>query len=234
MITDENEITGQVPYQEVIGSLLYLANATRPDLSFSTSDMSRFNVKHAEAHWTGVKRILRYIKGTADYKLRFHRSGENQMLHAFCDADWGSETDGRKSRTGYVLMMSGAAISWSSKMQPIVALSSTEAEYISLSAVTREIIWTTQLAGEIGEKQEPVTIYCENNSAIQLGELEAYRPRTKHIDIRYHHIRQQIQQGVIRLEHISTNLQTADALTKAVTGDKTKFCSTGMGLSETE
>lgn len=232
MINDENSIVGKVPYQEVVGSLLYLANATRPDLAFATSDMSRFNSNHAEEHWIGVKRILRYLKGTSMMKLRFSRE-KKSSLHAFCDADWGSELDDRKSRTGYVLLMSGGAVSWSSKKQSIVALSSTEAEYISLSSTVREILWTVQLAEEIGcTAVKPVEIYCDNQSAIELASVVAYRPRTKHIDIRHHHIRDQLKEGIIRLTHVTTDKQVADSLTKAVTGEKTAFCAHGMGLTE--
>lgn len=231
-ITGDNDIAGRVPYQEVIGSLLYLANATRPDLAYSTSDMSRFNAKHSEEHWIAVKRILRYLRGTPFLKLRFDR-GDDSSFHAYCDADWGSEIDDRKSRTGYVLKMSGGAISWHSKKQEIVALSSTEAEYIALSSVAREILWTIQLANEMGiEIKKPIRVYCDNRSAIDLSAVEAYRPRTKHIDIRHHHIREQVKKGTMEFVHVSTEKQTADSLTKAVTGDKTKFCSHGMGLAD--
>lgn len=132
MIDDEKSITGTVPYQQLVGSLLYISNGTRPDIAYSVSEVSRFNADHAESHWTAAKRILRYLRGTVDKKLRYVKGAT--PLHAFCDADWGSESENRKSRTGYVVMLAGAAISWHSKQQQIVALSSTEAEYIALSS----------------------------------------------------------------------------------------------------
>lgn len=232
-LNQQTSLVGKVPYQEVVGSLLYLANSTRPDISYATSNVSRFNADHTEEHWTAVKRILRYLKHTSHLKLRFERNNINDALHAYCDADWGSGVDDRKSRTGYVLKLSGAAVSWMSKRQSIVALSSTEAEYIALSSTVREIIWTIQLAKEIGESSlEPITIFCDNQSAIQLASSDGYRQRTKHVDIRHHHIRDQIKNGIIKLEHVSTEMQTADSLTKAVTGEKTAFCAREMGLTK--
>lgn len=228
MINEANSITGTVPYQQLVGSLLYIANATRPDIAHAISEVSRFNGDHAEPHWVATKRILRYLRGTVNLKLRYGRNGP---LVAYCDADWGSECDDRKSRTGFVVMMAGAAISWNSKKQSIVALSSTEAEYIALSSTVREAIWFIQLQTEIGcETKTAFTIYCDNMSAIKLGTSEAYRPRTKHIDIRLHHIRDQVESGTIEVKHVKTDMQIADSLTKAVTGEKTTFCTSGMGL----
>lgn len=229
MINEENSITGTVPYQQLVGSLLYIANGTRPDISYSVSEVSRFNADHAEEHWLATKRILRYLRGTVEKKLRYERGAA--PLHAFCDADWGSESENRKSRTGYVVKMAGAAIAWHSKQQQIVALSSTEAEYIALSSTVREALWTLQMKNEICQKPSgPLTIYCDNQSAIKLASSEAYRPRTKHIDIRLHHVRDQLTAGIIEIQYISTEKQVADSLTKAVTGEKTATCADGMGL----
>lgn len=230
MVDDSNTLTGKVPYQELVGSLLYLANGTRPDIAYATSEVSRFNANHSEEHWTAAKRILRYLRGTVNYKLRYERKGTS--LQAYSDADWGSEGDSRKSRTGYVVTMAGAAISWCSKKQPIVALSSTEAEYIALSSTVREAIWTVQLREEIiGQKvDEPVVVHCDNQSSIKLALSEAYRPRTKHIDIRLHHVRDQVETRVICLKYIHTDKQVADSLTKSVTAEKTAICAVGMGL----
>lgn len=232
MVNENNSITGLVPYQEAVGCLLYLANATRPDISFATSDVSRFNNDHAETHWIAVKRIMRYLNGTMDLCLRYTKTN-GPCLKAYVDADWASEIDDRKSRTGYIVKMAGAAISWSSKKQPIIALSSTEAEYIALSAVVREVLWLRQLHDNVEKttnKKQCTEVFCDNQSAIQLATMEAYRSRTKHIDIRHHHVRHEVQQKNIELIHLSTEMQIADSLTKAVTGDKTAYCAKGMGL----
>lgn len=127
--------------------------------------------------------------------------------------------------------MSGGAISWCSQRQSIVALSTTESEYIALSSSVREVLWLKQLAREIDDQpQKLVIIRCDNQSAINLGESEAFRPRTKHIDIRYHHIREKIEKKIIELEYVETEKMIADSLTKAVSTQKTEFCRMGMGI----
>lgn len=230
MVDETNAIVGEVPYQEAVGCLLYLANATRPDISYATSDVSRFNSMHSEVHWTAVKRILRYLRGTIGYKLRFSKQA-SEPTRAYCDADWASDIDDRKSRSGIVVILAGGAISWESKKQSVVAMSSAEAEYISLSSTVKELLWLRQLSEEVTGTSSCAKIHCDNESAIKLAQNAGYRPRTKHIDIRLHHIRDQLKAGTIEIEHIPTGKQIADSLTKAVTGEKTAFCANGMGLT---
>lgn len=230
LVNEENSLVGKVPYQEAIGSLLYLANATRPDIAFAVNDLSRFNTNHSEPHWRAVKRVFRYLRGTTNLKLSFDANADMDIT-MYSDADWGSGNDSRRSCSGYVATMAGAAISWQSKRQPIVALSSTEAEYIALSAAVKEALWLKQLVSEINPSDDKtITIFCDNMSAIDLGRKEAYRPRSKHIDLRYHHIRDNIESKQIALSYVNTNHMTADSLTKAVYGCKTAYCRANMGL----
>lgn len=228
-ITADNDVTGKVPYQELIGSLLYLAQGTRPDISFAVNDASRFNKQHCTEHWEAVLRILKYCKGTMHAKLVYRTRSEE--LHAFSDADWASDIDKRRSCTGYVVMMSGAAITWRSQRQETVAQSSTEAEYLALSTTVKEMAWVTQFVDELcNTNTKPITVYCDNQSAIKLGAVEAFRERTKHIDVRHHHIRERVEENAIKLQYISTNEMTADALTKPLTGEKTQKFAAKMGL----
>lgn len=230
MTNENNGLVGKVPYQEAVGSLLHLTQGTRPDLAYAVNDVSRFNANHSDEHWRAVKRIFRYLKGTMDNKLIFHSKNDTEM-HAYSDADWGSQIDDRRSCSGYTVIMSNAAISWCSKRQPIVALSSTEAEYIALSSSVREVIWIRQLAKEVDDKFDgPTLIWCDNQSTIKLAESEAYRPRTKHIDIRFHHTREKIDNKTITIEFCPTGEMTADSLTKSVTREKTQLCNYKMGL----
>lgn len=129
--TEQIEQMSKVPYEEAVGSILYLTQCTRPDLAFSVA-----NVSHT-AYWKAVKRILRYLKGTMDYKLTFNKRGTYNKLCGFADADWGSSFCDFRSCTGYVFLWQGGAISWLCKKQPTVALSTTESEYMSLSCRTR-------------------------------------------------------------------------------------------------
>lgn len=227
---DENMIEN-VPYQQAVGCLLFLAQATRPDISFAVNNVSRFNNCHSEAHWNAVKRIMRYLKSSICYKLCYTKIKQSKDLIGYADADWAADIDTRKSCTGYIFKLSGGAISWRSTKQKIVALSSTEAEYIALAATVQEAIWLTQLSEELGVKsKDPITIFCDNQSAIQLSESDGYRQRSKHIDIRYHFIRNVIKEGKIKIVYINTKENVADSLTKAVTSEKFNFCSNKMGL----
>lgn len=230
-INETSDVTGEVPYQEVVGSLLYLAQGTRPDIAFAVNDVSRFNAKHSIEHWEAVIRIMRYLRGTQDKKLCYSNECENIDLHAYSDADWASDVDKRRSCTGFVINMSGAAINWKSHRQDIVALSSTEAEYIALSSTVKDVLWIQQIINEMNKTHIACTvIYGDNTSAIKIGNTEAFRERTKHIDVRYHHIRQQILDGKISLAHVSTEKMAADMLTKGVNGPKTNTCAVLMGL----
>lgn len=228
-INDDNDLTGKVPYREAIGSLIHLANCTRPDIAFAVNDASRFNAKHASEHWQAVKRIFRYLRGTSDYRLQYKRSG-NAKTHAFCDSDFASEPDKRRSCSAHVILKANAAITWHSHRQDIVALSSTEAEYISLSDCVKQVLWHRKLINELENNQLQVTIYMDNESSIKLSKNDAYSARTKHIDVRFHHTRHQIEMQTISIEYCKTAENTADALTKPVTKEKTIFCNDQMGL----
>lgn len=227
-----NETSGNivVPYQQAIGCLLFLAQATRPDLAYAVHNVSRFNNNHGEAHWQAVKRIFRYLKATVGYKLVYCNGTELDLV-GWTDADWASDIDGRKSVTGYVFIMSSGAISWRSTKQQSVALSSTEAEYMALAATVQEAIWLKQLCGELGIvlQHDQLPIYCDNQSAIKLAESAGFRPRTKHIDIRYHFLREQVERKNVMVKFVDTNKNIADVLTKPVTKEKLDYCSRNMG-----
>lgn len=219
-----------IPYQEAVGSLLYLVQGTRPDLTFAISKVSQFNNNPGKAHWQAVKRILRYVKGTSHMKLEFSKKS-NSKITGYSDSDWGGDLDDRKSNTGYVFKMNGGAISWASRKQSTVALSSTEAEYMALTQAIQEAMWLKQLDEDLFEKKsEPIIIHCDNSSAIQLANNDGYHARTKHIDIKHHFCRQKLQDGFIILEHINTKEMVADSMTKSVTKEKYQFCAREMGL----
>lgn len=227
----EQQELQNIPYQEAVGSLLYLAQGTRPDIAFAVNDVSRFNSNFGKAHWTAVKRIFRYLKGTIDWKLRYEKSGKSQLT-GFSDADWASDVDKRRSCTGYVFKLSNGAISWSSKRQLTVALSSTEAEYLALSAILQEAIWLKNLGQELDSDFEttPIKIRCDNQSALALAKTDGFRARSKHIDVRHHYICDKLEDNTIDLEYIPTKEMVADSLTKAVPGPKNIFCPRGMGI----
>ena len=201
-------------YQSIIGSLLYLAVATRPDIAYVVGVFSKFCSKPSEAHLTAAKRVLRYLKGTQDFGLKYEGS-VNESLKVYADADWAGDVDDRHSTSGNACIMANGAVSWMSKKQPVVALSTAEAEYVSLCFATQEAIWLRQLLTDIGQPAADATVIWEDNqAAISLAKNPVSHARTKHIDTRYHFIREELQNGVIALKYISTKQMVADILTK--------------------
>jgi len=223
------EADNSVPYRELIGSLMYLAVGTRPDIAHAVSKLSQFNECHGKTHWIAAKRVLRYLKGTRDLGLVY--TPDDTSLRGFVDADWGSCIDDRKSYTGYSFILGGASVSWDSKKQKTVALSSTEAEYMSLTEATKETIYLRNFLIELGfENFANVTLYCDNRSALDLAVNPVFHSRTKHIDIRHHFVRTALKDGTIRLKHVFTDDMIADILTKGLSGPKHKLLSERLGL----
>ena len=163
-----------------------------------------------ESHLTAVKRIFRYLKGTIDLSLKFDRSA-SQTLMGFTDADWAGDRDDRHSTTGNLFIMSGGAVSWLSRKQPVVALSTTEAEYIAFSLATQEATWLKRLLSDITTSpSRPVTINEDNQGTIAVAKNPVSHARTKHIDNKYHYVREALQDGTIDLVYCPTENMIAD------------------------
>lgn len=226
---DEKDKLKTIPYQEAIGSLLYAAQATRPDIAFAVGFLSRFSKNFGQSHWTAIKRIFRYLRQTSAMKLVFKKTDND--LTGYSDSDWGGDKKDMKSTTGYVFMFGEGAVSWSCKKQPTVAKSTTEAEYMAMSMATSEAIWLKGLHDELCSKiSDSVEISCDNKGAIDLAKNPGFRPKTKHIGIQHHFIRDRIDIGEIKVKAISTNEMIADCLTKALPKDKFQTCVFHMGL----
>lgn len=226
---DRDEMS-EIPYQEAVGSLLYAAQISRPDIQYAVSNVSRFNQNPSKAHWNAVKRIMRYLRGTVTLKLRYQRD-DMEPMHGFCDADWASDETDRRSVTGYVFKMQGGAVSWNSRKQQTVALSTTEAEYMAMASATQEAIWLRNLQNELFNNTTQIIVYGDNKSALQLAEKPTtFHPRTKHIDIRHHFVRDAISNNQVKFVHKSTEHMTADMLTKAVPTMKHNKCRDEMNL----
>ena len=218
-----------VPYREAVGSLMYAAMGTRPDIAFATSTVAQFSENPGWAHWEAVKRIFRYLKGTKALELTY--GGETRGLVGYVDAD-GASQEHRRAISGYVFMMDGGAVSWSSKKQELVMLSTAEAEYVAQTHAAKEAIWLRRLLTEIFKSIDtPTTLFSDSKSAITLAHDGHYHAQTKHIDIRYHFIRYIIEAGTIKLVYCPTNDMTADTLTKALPSVKAKHFATALGLT---
>jgi hypothetical protein len=222
-----------VPYREAIGSLMYASIGTRPDITFAVTLLSQYLQNPGRAHWEQAKRVIRYLKGTRDRELKF---GPDKGVEGFSDANWGNNTDDRHSICGYVFMLNGGAISWSSNKQSVVALSSTEAEYIGITHAAKEAIWIRHLLSELHSPQVldyPLLVHCDNKSAIELAKNATFHSRTKHIAIRFHYIREALNDGVVTLEHRGTDEMPADMFTKALIRVKLNKFAQYVGLSQT-
>lgn len=226
-----------VPYRSAVGSLMYLVTCTRPDIANAVSTVSKFLEQPTTAHWTAVKRIFRYLKGTIDHKL--HLSARNAttstcfQLSGFCDADYGGDLDTRRSTTGYCFSLGSGSISWSSKRQPTVALSTTEAEYMAFSDAAREVLWLRQLLADIGYPQSDATmVYSDNQGCIALARNPVFHARVKHIDIRHHFVRERLTDGTLDLQYQPTETMIADILTKPLPRPKFVVHVADLGLWE--
>ncbi|XP_015160754.1 uncharacterized mitochondrial protein AtMg00810-like [Solanum tuberosum] len=202
-------------YQRLVGRLLYLT-MTRPDLSFSVQVLSQYMHSPKESHMEEALRVVRYIKEAPDLGLFMPAENTSQLL-AYCDSDWGSCSETRRSVTGYLVKFGGALISWKSKKQEIVSRSSAEAEFKSMANSAAEITWLVGLFKEFGVHIElPVTMVCDSKAAIQIAANPIFHERTKRIDIDCHHVREKICQGLLKTQYTNTMDQLTDLLTKGL------------------
>ena len=210
-------------YQSAVGSLLYLSTKTRPDLSYAVGKVARYCAKPASEHWVAVKRILRYVKGTTNYGLLYSKSNSSSCV-GYSDADWAGDASDRKSTSGYSFQLSGASVSWNSTKQTCVALSTAEAEYYALASAAQEAIWMQQLLKDLHYSYiQPMTVYEDNQATMCIAGDRQCSKKTKHIDIRFHFVRDLINSNKIVLKYCSSDQMIADILTKSLSAEK--FCS---------
>jgi hypothetical protein len=221
----------ETPYLSAVGALMYLAITTRPDIANAVGILARFNSNPGPTHWKAVKHLFRYLKGTMDLKLVYKPDNSTEMFTSFCDADHGGSKDCGKSTGGYLLKMGTGAVSWSSKLQPIVALSTTEAEYIAAVEAGKEMVWMRNILGEFGYKfTSPSILHIDNQSAISVAKNPEHHGRMKHLDLRFYWLRDAVESGLIAPQHIATADMPADLLTKPLPRAKVEICRKLMGL----
>jgi len=218
-------------YKSIVGSLMYLT-ATRPHIMFVFSLISRFMERPKEAHWRAAKRVLRYVKGTKSFGILYTVS-EHLDLVGYTDSDWAGSVDDQKSTSGYVFHMGSGASSWASKKQPIVALSTAEAKYVAATAVACQEVWMRRMLRSLGQEQARATmIFCDNSSAIALSKNSVFHKRTKHIDTRFHYIRELVSNGEIVLQHCRTQEQVTDILIKPLDHKSFEFLRKCLGMTD--
>ena len=233
---EEKKSMENIPYKAAVGSLLYASIATRPDIAHAVNEVSKYMQNPGPTHWQAIKRIFRYLRGTIKkpliFKGNWYKPNSSRAtvpeysIEAYSDADWAGDVDSRRSTTGYVVQINNSTVSWLSKKQATVALSSAEAEYMAIATVAQEIKWLSQLMEELSSianfiSKKNITVYSDNQAAIAISKNDVHHDRTKHIDIRHHFIRDCVKEGVFNIQWISTKEQIADTLTKGL--DKLQF-----------
>ncbi|KAL5540945.1 hypothetical protein UlMin_044921 [Ulmus minor] len=210
---DEGESVDPTFFKSLVGSLRYLT-CTRPDILFAVGLVSRYMENPTTTHFKTTKRILRYIKGTIDFGLLYSFSNDYKLV-GYSDSDCGGDIDDRKSTSGFVFFMGDTAFTWMSKKKPIVTLSSCEAEYVAATSCVCHAVWLRNLLKELSMTQEDPTQICvDNKSAIALAKNPVFHDRSKHIDIRYHYIRECIARKDVQVEYVKSQDQIADIFTK--------------------
>lgn len=216
-------------YRQMIGSLMYLL-ATRPDLTFSVCLIARYMDRPTELHLAAAKRVLRYLKGTMEFGVWYKKQNGRVNLQGWTDSDYAGDLDDRKSTSGYVFTFGSGPISWSSKKQAIVTLSTTEAEFVAAASCACQAVWLKRILDQLGKPQDSgVVIWCDNSSSVKLSKNPVMHGRCKHIDVRFHFLRDLAKEGVVKLKHCSTQEQLADIMTKALKLDS--FCKLREELS---
>jgi hypothetical protein len=232
---EEKEEMNAIPYINAVGSLMYLAIMTRPDIAYAVGVLARFNSNPGIKHWNAVKHVFRYLKGTMDLKLEYD-PGENvgkERFLTYCDADHGGDVNRRKSTTGYMVKVGSGVVSWSSKLQPIVTLSTTEAEYVAAVAAGKEISWMQQLMQELGfTSPAPSTLHIDNQSAMSMAKNPEHHGRMKHLDLAYYWLRDKVVDKRIEVVHLGTEDMPVDLLTKALPKPQVAKLRKMMGLVE--
>ena len=227
----DKEEMKKVPYASAVGSLMYAMVCTRPDIAHAVGVVSRYLSNPGKDHWSAVKWILRYLRGTSRLCLQF--GGDCiSALEGFSDADMAGDLDSRKSTSGYLITYAGGAVSWQSKLQKCVALSTTEAEYIAVTEACKEVLWMKKFLEELGQEQEELKLYCDSQSAIHLSKNPMFHSRSKHIDVRYHWIRDVLESKQLKIEKIHTDDNASDMMTKALPNEKIVRCRRSAGVME--
>ena len=202
-------------YQSVLGGLMYAMLAMRPDLAYAVGALSKHATCPGEVHFAALKRVYRYLRGTTDTCLIYRKTTDMSLL-GYVNTDWAGDVDDRHSISGYTFITAGGAISWLSKKQPSVALSSTEAECMAAAAAAKEATWLKVLFSEIKPLLTcmPVKLLIDNQLAMSLMKNATFHDQTKHIAIHHHYIREKVDEGEIVLEYLPTVEQVTDILTK--------------------
>lgn len=219
------------PYRELVGCLMYVALTSRPDLAVAANFFSQFQVCPNEEHWVHLRRVLRYVKGTLSFGLCYRGKENSPLLEVYTDADWANETTDRRSISGAVFKVCGASVSWFSKKQTTVSLSSTEAELVALCAAACHSQWILRLLADLGRIPEgPVQFHEDNQSVIKIASNPKDSSRLKHMEVKHFYVRELLERNLIKLDYVPSTMQQADILTKGLPAPGFKKLRGSLGM----
>lgn len=208
--------TSRYPYREAVGALLYLALSTRPDISYAVSQAAKYCQNPTSTHWEAVRQIFGYLNGTKD--LGIWLGGQLSGIEGYSDAEFAGDMNDRSSTSGSIFFFRGGPVAWSSKKQNCIALSTTEAEYVSTCEATKTAIWLRCLLQDFTGVEQPVPMLCDNQGAVKLVHNPEFHPKTKHIAVRYHFVRRAVEEKKISVNYVKSEDQLADIFTKPLPG----------------
>ena len=227
---EEKESMKAVPFRECIGSVMHLTHLTRPDIAYAVGQVSRYSQNPGQEHWKALKRIMAYLRKTMNFGLLF--GGTSGDLIGYCDADYAGDLGNIRSTSGVVFTLHNGPISWFSRRQSCVALSTTESEFISAAEATKEAIWLNRILTELGVGELPVTLKCDNQGAIALIHDPVFHQRTKHIDVRFFFVRDAQAESKVNISYIETENQLADIFTKALAAPRFEKLRSSLNICE--
>lgn len=226
---DGEPFTDPTEYRKLIGKMNFLSN-TRPDLAYTIQHLSQYMQQPRNSHWNALMHTLNYVYSTCGQGIVL-QGQDTLTLQAYSDSNWGACCDSKRSVSGYVLMLGSSPISWKSKKQPTVARSSSEAEYWAIANAAAEVTWVVRLLQELGlTNLKPVTLHCDNISAIQIAKNPILHERTKHIELDCHFTHEKIIDGLLQLTYLPTKNQLADILTKILPSNQFSHLLTKLGI----
>ena len=219
----EAEYMDKIPYSSAVGSLMYAMIGSRPDLGYAICLISRYMAQPGRGHWEAVKWVFKYLTGALDISLTFTKQDQFDIV-GYSDSDYSADLDGRRSVSAYVFQVGGNTVSWRSTLQSVVALSTTEAEYMALTEAAKEGKWLLKICDELGFKFSSFKLFCDSQSAVCLAKNAVYHFRTKHMDTKYNFIRDKVREGLVDLQKVHTTLNASDFLTKSLPGNAFERC----------
>jgi len=234
LLPDEGQLLADpTSYRTLVGKLNFLTH-TRLDLCFSVQYLSQFLQSPRTPHFEALLHTLSYIQGTLTHGILL-KASNHLSLQAFSDSDWAACPTTRRSVTGYLVMLGSSPISWKSKKQSTVSRSSSEAEYWAMAQAASEITWMVRLLEELGVYNlTPVTLNCDNQSALHIARNPVFHERTKHIEIDCHFIRDKVLEGLLQLNYMPTKFQLADVLTKILSSPQFHDLLIKLGMFNTD